>query len=105
MLLTVIETPSFIDWSQSVWSPQERDDFVTWIADNSEAGDVILSAGGLRKVRWARSGMGKQGGARVIYYTRNTQGQVVLLLVYAKAQFDNLSVEFLRRLKDKYDEN
>ena len=44
--------------------------------------------------------MGKRGGARVIYFNRNEAGQVVLLLVYAKAKFDNLRPEFLRKLKE-----
>ena len=45
--------------------------------------------------------MGKRGGARVIYYLRHPDGQVVL--VYAKAKFDSLRPEFLLRLKEKYD--
>jgi len=31
------------------------------------AGSVVGGSGGLRKVRWARSGAGKSGGVRVIY--------------------------------------
>lgn len=34
--------------------------------------------------------MGKSGGARVIYYNRLANGDIVLLLVYAKAKFDQL---------------
>ncbi|MFA7241063.1 MAG: hypothetical protein WC091_13215 [Sulfuricellaceae bacterium] len=48
--------------------------------------------------------MGKRGGARVIYYTRLTSGELVLLLVYAKAKFDNLRPEFLLKLKERFDE-
>lgn len=102
-MFTVIETPEFLVWYKNVWSDEERDAFVSWIADHADAGDVIPGSGGLRKVRWKREGMGKKGGARVIYYTRNQQGEIVLLLVYAKAKFDNLRPEFLRKLKEKYD--
>ena len=70
---------------------------------NTEAGDVIPGSGGLRKVRWARAGMGKRGGARVIYFTRNERGEVVLLLVYAKAKFDNISADVLKAIKEKFD--
>ena len=66
-MLTVIESPEFIVWSTQVWSDAERVEFIDWIADNPMAGDVIPSTGGLRKVRWGRAGMGKRGGARVIY--------------------------------------
>jgi len=43
-------------------------EFVNYIACNPEAGDVIPESGGVRKVRWSRSGAGKRGGARVIYF-------------------------------------
>jgi len=101
---TVIETPEFIAWSSQVWSDAERLEFIDWIADNALAGDVIPGASSLRKVRWSRQGMGKRGGARVIYFNRLASGEVVLLLVYAKAKFDNLRPEFLLKLKERFDD-
>ena len=103
-MFTVIESPEFIAWAASVWSESERFEFIGWIADNPLAGDVIPGAGSLRKVRWARQGMGKRGGARVIYFTRLASGELVLLLVYAKAKFDNLRPEFLLKLKERFNE-
>jgi hypothetical protein len=103
-MLTVIETPEFIAWSTQVWSDAERIEFIDWIADNALAGDVIPGAGSLRKVRWSRQGMGKRGGARVIYFNRLASGEIVLLLVYAKAKFDNLRPEFLLKLKERFDD-
>lgn len=47
--------------------------------------------------------MGKRGGARVIYFVRLRRREVVLLLVYAKAKFDNLPVYLLAQLKEKLD--
>ena len=102
---TVIETDTFLSWAASVWSDAEREEFVNWIAANPEAGDVIVGTGGLRKVRFARRGTGRRGGARVIYFTRNARAEVVLLLVYAKAKFDNLRPEFLRKVKEAYDDD
>ncbi|MDR2624795.1 MAG: hypothetical protein LBC37_00500 [Zoogloeaceae bacterium] len=102
-MLTVVETPEFLAWSENVWSENERNDFVGWIAANPDAGVVIPHTNGLRKLRFSRQGMGKQGGARVIYYLQRPEGQIVLLLVYAKAKFDDLRPEFLRKLKEKYD--
>jgi hypothetical protein len=101
---TVIESPEFIEWSAKAWSDAERVEFIDWIADHALAGDVIPGAGGLRKVRWSRQSMGKRGGARVIYFNRLITGEVVLLLVYAKAKFDNLRPEFLLKLKERFDE-
>lgn len=96
---TVVQTPVFIDWQQRVWSDAECTAFVSWIAANPQAGDVIRGSGGLRKVRFGRTGMGKRGGVRVIYFLEQ-DGSVWLLIVYAKAKFDNLSVDFLKRLKE-----
>ena len=103
-MLTVIKSPVFIEWAAKVWGDAERAEFIDWIADNALAGDVIAGAGSLRKVRWTRQGMGKRGGARVIYYNRLASGEVVLLMVYAKAKFDNLRPEFLLKLKERCDE-
>ena len=72
-MLTVIESPEFRVWSAQIWSNAERFEFIDWISENPLAGDVISGAGSLRKVRWARSGMGKRGGARVIYFNRLTR--------------------------------
>ncbi|MCK7576432.1 MAG: hypothetical protein MZV65_11410 [Chromatiales bacterium] len=41
---TVIETPTFQKQADAIWSEDERLDFVTWIARNPLAGDVIPGA-------------------------------------------------------------
>jgi hypothetical protein len=102
-MLTVIETPIFRAYAASLWNQSEREAFIDWIAGNPEAGDVIPGAGGLRKVRWARAGMGKRGGVRIIYFTRTLQGEIVLIVVYAKAKFDNLPTEVLLRWKQEFE--
>ncbi|MBK6998697.1 MAG: transcriptional regulator [Rhodoferax sp.] len=102
-MYTVTETDDFIAWSADVWNDEECSEFVTFISANPLAGDVIPGAGPLRKVRWSRQGMGRRGGARVIYYNRLANGDIVLLLVYAKAKFDNVRPETLLKIKEKYD--
>ncbi|MBK5205972.1 MAG: transcriptional regulator [Polaromonas sp.] len=102
-MLTIIETPNFQRMVTAVWSEAEREEFVSFISENAQAGDVIPNSGGLRKVRWARPGMGKQGGARVIYFTRLASGEVVLIAVYVKAKFDNMPVAVLKSWKEAYD--
>jgi hypothetical protein len=103
-MLTVIETPVFLRYAAKLWDDAEREGFITWLAEHPDAGDVIAATGGLRKVRWSRSGMGKRGGVRVIYIWRNTQGELVLLTVYGKAEHDKLSNAFLRSLAQLYEE-
>lgn len=99
-MYTVIETPIFQRYVADVWSDSEREDFISWIAANPDSGDVIPHTKGLRKVRWSRAGMGKRGGARVIYYNRLENGYIWLLIVYTKSKFDNLPVEFLNTLRE-----
>jgi hypothetical protein len=83
--LTVVETPQFLRQAENVWTEAERQDFVDYIARNPEAGDLIPETGGIRKVRWRRQGMGKRGGARVIYFYYDLATPLFLLMVYAKA--------------------
>ena len=100
MYLTVAQTPVFQKCAAEIWPPDEIDAFINWIALNPAAGDVILESGGLRKVRWAVSGRGKSGGARVIYYNLLKDGTVWLLIAYTKTKFDNLPVKVLKELKN-----
>lgn len=102
-MFTVTQTPTFLRSIAAVWSEAEVFEFVDFIAQNPEAGDVIAGTKSLRKVRWSRAGMGKRGGVRVIYFNRLSNGEVVLLMGYTKAKFDNLPTDFLNRLKEKYD--
>lgn len=97
-MLTVSETEIFQRYAETVWTTDERTAFVNWIAVNPLAGDVIPGSNGCRKVRWNRGGMGKRGGVRVVYFTQ-VEGQIWLLIVYAKAKFDNLPPQFLAKLR------
>ena len=97
---TVSETDIFQKYAAGVWSEVERVEFINWIAANPLAGDAVPGSNGCRKVRWSRGGMGKRGGARVIYFNE-FEGRIWLLIVYAKAKYDNLPAEFLARLKDE----
>jgi len=51
-LITVAETALFARQADDVWDNEERTAFVTFIAGNPEAGDLIPETGGIRKVRW-----------------------------------------------------
>ena len=98
-MFTVAETDVFVRYATSVWTDEERAEFVTWIANNPLSGDVIPGSGGLRKVRYSRQGMGKRGGVRVVYYNVLDDGEIWLLIVYSKAKFDNLPLAFLKQLR------
>ncbi|WP_085631937.1 transcriptional regulator [Pseudomonas sp. R16(2017)] len=100
-MLTIIETEIFKRYADVIWNEDERYEFINWLAANPLAGDVIPGCGGLRKVRWTRAGVGKRGGARVIYYNLLSEGSIWLLIAYTKAKFDNLPTAFLKQLKEE----
>lgn len=60
--------------------------------------------GGFRKVRVGRSGIGKRGGARVIYILRNEQFPVFLFTAYAKNEKGNLTKQERNELAKYADE-
>ena len=97
-MYTVKQTALFQRKAASVLSESELDEFIDWISVHPLAGDVIPGAAPLRKVRWARAGIGKRSGARVIYFNQLENGRIVLLIVYSKSVDDKLSSAFLRKL-------
>jgi hypothetical protein len=58
---------------------------------NPEAGTLIPGGGGLRKIRWSGSGRGKRGGTRTIYYHSTALSTILLLIIYAKNERDDIS--------------
>ncbi len=95
--LTVAETLPFLRQAAGLWSEDERNAFVDFIAANPEAGDVIPDTGGIRKVRWSRAGTGKRGGVRVIYFYHDSAMPLYLLMIYAKSQRENWTQDEKRR--------
>ena len=65
---TVVETPAYLAAAKGVLSQDEQDEVVNTVAENPTAGTSL--GGGIRKMRVARSGGGKRGGARIISEAR-----------------------------------
>lgn len=100
---TVVETPTYLTTANKLFSEEERADIVALVAADPECGDVIRGTGGFRKVRVARKGMGKSGGARVVYIWRNERFPVFLITVFPKNEKDNLSMAERNELKKRAD--
>jgi hypothetical protein len=98
-MLTIYETPTFVAEAAKLWSTEERLEFFAWIANDPNAGTVIPGSGGCRKVRWARQGMGKQGGTRVIYFVHLSASELCMLLVYPKSARDNIPGHLLKEVR------
>ena len=90
----------FQRYAESIWSEDERLEFISWLALNPNAGALIPGTGGCRKVRWSRSGQGKRGGTRIVYFNL-TEAVIWLLIVYTKSKFDNLPSSFLAQLRQE----
>ena len=65
---------------------------------------MVKESGGVRKVRWRRKGTGKSGGVRVIYFIKNEVEEVVLLLIYAKSEIDNVKGPALKEIRRALEE-
>ena len=103
-MFTVIESPLFQKLWPLYWSEDERGEFAAYISSEPTAGAVIRASGGLRKVRWARSGTGKSGGVRVIYFTRTEEGEVMLLTMFAKGNTGNIPAAKLKEIRRDLEE-
>jgi hypothetical protein len=66
-------------------------------------GDVVSGSGGVRKVRWKKSGTGKRGGVRVIYYNQLENGEIWLLLIYSKSDCENIPAHVFKAIKQEID--
>lgn len=100
-MYTVVETPLFQRLADDYWTEEERSSFVSFLAANPEAGEVVPGSGGVRKIRWSRAGSGKRGGVRVIYFNRLSAGEIWLLVLYAKSKAENIPAHILRQIKEE----
>jgi hypothetical protein len=64
--------------------PSVQQELEESIAAEPERHPLIAGTGGFRKARWRRSGAGKSGGVRVIYYFMVRPDLVFLADAYAK---------------------
>lgn len=100
-MYTIVETPTFVEDAKRLWSEEERGAFCAWLASNPEAGSVIPGSGSCRKVRWSRASSGKRGGVRVIYFTRISDEEIWLLVIYSKAVVGNIPAHILKAVREE----
>lgn len=88
---TIAEMPEFTRSAARLLSDTELQALISHLAEHPRAGVLISGAGGIRKLRWAREGMGKSGGVRVVYYYHDERIPLYLLTVFGKNQKANLT--------------
>ncbi|WP_420463420.1 type II toxin-antitoxin system RelE/ParE family toxin [Candidatus Palauibacter sp.] len=97
-MITVVETPTFSRQADKLFREDEKRKLILFLAENPLAGDVIPGTGGVRKLRFAASGRGKSGGARVIYYFLDDTAPIYALLAYPKAGKTDLTPDQRRQV-------
>ncbi len=100
-----IEEPNFTKAIQR-FPDSDYATFQEDLAVHPEQGDLIRGTGGFRKARMAfpSAGIGKSGGARVIYLYVPEQKTIYLATIYGKSQKNDLTREeenALRKAADK----
>ncbi len=92
-MITVAETAQFLKKVNQLLSDGEKSDLITYLSGNPQSGVLIQNTGGIRKLRWAKSGGGKSGGVRVIYYFHSNMMPLYLLTVFGKNEKANISMK------------
>lgn len=97
--MLIVETSIFTRQVRELLQDDEYRLLQAHLAAQPEAGAVIRSSSGLRKVRWAVGARGKRGGARVVYYWAKPLERILLLLIYSKAEREDLTRDQLKILR------
>jgi hypothetical protein len=98
--VVIVETPTFTRLIRDVLDEESYRLLQLELAADPGKGALIPGAGGVRKLRWAASGRGKSGGARVIYYWAKSHEVVLMLAAYAKSDQVNLTPAQARLLRN-----
>ena len=99
LLLTVIETPSFLRDAKKLLNDDEREALISFLASTPKAGQLIKGTGGIRKIRWAREDSGKSGAHRVIYFFHCMEIPLFILNIFTKNEKANISQAERNELK------
>jgi len=83
---TLVPIGTFEEKARKLLGKAGFDDLLDFLARRPRAGRIIEGTGGLRKVRFARPGKGKSGGARVIYFFHNDTKPILLLLILCESR-------------------
>jgi len=92
-MIAIAETEPFQRKVDRLLSEGEKAELIAYLAMQPKAGVLIQGSVGIRKLRWARTGQGKSGGVRVIYYFHSEIMPLYLLALFGKNEKANISME------------
>ena len=101
-MFTFIESSIFERILPVYLDDDEYSEFQQFLMQNPKAGELVPGSGGVRKVRWARPGMGKRGGLRIIYFVRYQPNEFWMLTLYAKAKREDVPAHILKQLLEAF---
>ncbi len=91
MKVIFIEIPEFVEKFDKIAAFSEMIELQNELIQNPFKGTLVKGTGGARKVRMKLAGKGKSGGARIIYYYVDLQGEIWFLDIYSKSDKKDLS--------------
>ncbi len=97
-MIIFIETSLFTALVSEYLTEEEYREMQNYLLVRPDAGTLIRGGGGIRKLRWARTGMGKSGGVRTLYYWAKSQEEIYLLTMYSKNEQENIDPATLKRI-------
>ena len=80
-MITIVELPEYLKRIEKWLTEEERENVIRYLALNPKAGVLIRGTGGIRKIRWARNGMGKSEKENLNKAERNELAKLTSLLV------------------------
>lgn len=101
-MFTFIESSTFERVCPLYLDDDEYAELQQFMMQNPEAGQVVPGSGGVRKLRWARPGMGKRGGLRIIHFVRYQPKEFWMLTIYSKTKQDNIPSHILKQLLEAF---
>ena len=97
--MEVVETSVFTRVVQTLLTDEEYRELKQLLVSKPQSGKLIRGSGGLRKLRWSRSGQRKRGGLRVVYYWQVSRNLILMLYAYPKSRQEDLTPAQLKALK------
>ena len=98
--LEFIETSVFTKQISELLSDDSYVELQKELIENPKKGTLIVSGGGIRKLRWGLDNLrGKSGGIRIIYYFKEASNQFLMLFAYPKNVAENLTDKQVSILK------
>lgn len=96
--MVIVETPIFTKRIQGILDEESYRLLQVHLLHRPDAGNIIRGSGGIRKIRWAPSGSGKRGGARVLYYWAVDEETILMLFAFEKGERDDLNPDQVKQL-------